>query len=228
MAVTADTPGPYATGATVRDLLNRYRERGLTKPITADVLARAGVSDSLIPRTLQSLVTLELIDDSGMPTDTLEGIRRAPSGEYQQRVAEWLRAVYSEVFAFVDPTADDETSIRDAFRSFEPAGQQARMVSLFLALCEEAGLRPPSKQTESATRQPRKKGPVRSVRVRPPKPAIKPNSDLPAPLVGLLQSLPPPGRGWSQETRDKFVATFATVLDYCFPIDSDESEDQEG
>jgi hypothetical protein len=41
---------------------------------------------------------------------------------------------------------------------------------------------------------------------------------VPAPLAGLLSTLPPEGGGWTQNQRDKFVATFGTVLDFCFPI----------
>lgn len=227
MAVTAQNPAPYATGSTIRDLMKRYRERGMTKPINSDVLARAGVSGSLIPRTVQSLVALELINDEGMPTDTLEGIRLATATEYQQRVQEWLKAVYAEVFAFVDPATDDETAIRDAFRSYQPVGQQDRMVSLFLALCEEAGLRKPA-QSEQAPRTATKKPAVRaaaSVRSqRQAKPADHLGTPLatglPAPLAGLLQSLPSGNLGWTKEVRDKFVATFQSVLDYCVPIRS--------
>ena len=49
-----------ATARAILDLIERYRERGLTSPINADVLARAGIPTSLIPRTVQALQTLDL------------------------------------------------------------------------------------------------------------------------------------------------------------------------
>ena len=44
------------------------------------------------------------------------------------------------------------------------------------------------------------------------------NTDLPEPIMGMLTRLPQNGNGWTQERRDKFLFTFGTVLDFCFPI----------
>ena len=55
-------------------------------------------------------------------------------------MADWLKSAYSDVFAYVDLSKDDETQIRDAFRSYTPFGQQERMVMLFKELCIAAGL----------------------------------------------------------------------------------------
>ena len=41
---------------------------------------------------------------------------------------------------------------------------------------------------------------------------------MPAPIEGLLATLPNEGDGWTQDRRDKFVKTFEAVLDFCFPI----------
>ena len=127
LAVTADKPAPYATTSAILDIIGRYRNRGLPSPVNADVLARASIPGSLIPRTLQALVTLDLINEAGNPTETLEGIRLAPEAEYKKRLEDWLKGTYADVFSFVDPTTDDETRIRDAFRSYQPVGQQERM-----------------------------------------------------------------------------------------------------
>jgi len=42
-------------------------------------------------------------------------------------------------------------------------------------------------------------------------------SGIPEPLTGLLARLPSE-LGWTQADRDKFLKTFGTVLDFCFPI----------
>jgi hypothetical protein len=172
------------------------------------------------------LTTLELITEEGIPTDTFEAIRRAPEGEYQQRLADWLRAVYAEVFSYVDPAKDDETAVRDAFRGYHPIGQQPRMVSLFLTLCGAAGIAP-EKPTQprpgarwgkpnspsTVTRTPAKK------QLKQTKGTALPSGNIPAPLAGLLSQLPEEGHHWTKVRRDKFVETFGAVLDFCFPVD---------
>lgn len=238
MAVTADKPAPYATGSAILDLIGRHRDRGLPSPVTAEVLARAGIAETLIPRTLQSIQTLDLIDsETGMPTPTFEAIRLAPQAEYQKRLEDWLKGTYADVFSFVDPTKDDETSIRDAFRSYQPVGQQGRMVALFQALCTAAGL---------IAEKPASPRPIRSVRPAPnftpqmratarrivkeqfpPPPASPVPMGLPASLAGLLTSLPAEGTGWTAPKRDSFLKTFSAVLDFCFPVLEHEPEEEE-
>ena len=236
MAVTADKAAPYATTKTVLDLIERYRNRGLPSPVDKDVLARAGVSDSLVPRTLQALESLDLIDEAGAPTRTFEVIRLAPETEYKKCLADWLKATYADVFAFVDPTKDGEIRIRDAFRSYQPVGQQARMVTLFIGLCTAAGLMT-EKPVADAPNLPRARAgtamsAVRRAISKESKDSARHDSrqnhggsgasGLPAPLAGLLASLPSPtGTGWTQSKRDKFVETFQHVLDFCFPIVSE-------
>jgi hypothetical protein len=224
MAVTVDKPAPYATPSSILDLIGRYRSRGLPSPINADVLERAGIAGSLVPRTIQSLQTLDLINESGAPTPTFEAIRLAPEAEYPKRLEDWLKGAYADVFAFVDPTEDDETSVRDAFRSYQPVGQQGRMVVLFQGLCTAAGLMPDKATPPRARSSAPRNNPAPSIkRSGSPKSAQNPPpgntpSSLPPPLAGLLASLPSQGEGWTKESREKFLTTFGAVLDFCFPI----------
>ena len=213
------------------------------------VLARAGISPSLIPRTLYALQTLDLIDEKGSPTEVLEGIRLAPEPEYQQRLADWLRAAYADALVYIDPATADESQIRDAFRSYQPIGQQSRMVSLFTGLFAAAGIAP-----EKPERPPRQRmvpplrndGQRRRSLISGTKSQnvsssstgtahhhIK-SSGLPAPLAGLLATLPQDGTGWSKSRRDQFVETFEAVLDFCIPVgtsnaprDSEETGDDQ-
>lgn len=227
MAITSTAP--YTSGQAVLTIIQRFRDKGLTTPITADVLVRAGVSDSLVPRTLPALILLELIDETGMPTPTFQKIRVARHDEYQACLAEWLRSVYAEVFQFVDPGTDDVVRIRDAFRTYTPHGQQDRMVSLFLALCAEAGLATETKKAESkpAARKPAvprasvpRQTKAARVRTPPPPPLLGGLNALEFPpvLAGMLQSIPTNGKGWTQEERDRFMATFSAVLDFSVPV----------
>jgi hypothetical protein len=237
MAVTSESSAPYTAPSALLGVINRYREKGMQAPFTADVLMRAGVADSLIPRTLQSLQILELIGEDGMPTATLEKIRKVAQSEYRDCISSWIKAVYAEIFQYVDPAKDDETRIRDAFRTYNPVGQQSRMVSLFLGLCTEAGLVDGNKKSglkpRSQTQQPSVRKPiVRRMRftdsVRDiPKKNLGGASLHPA-LGGLLESLPL--QGWTQEKREKFLRTFESVIDFVIPIidDDQQSDNSEG
>lgn len=237
MAVTATSSAPYAPPSAIMEVVNRFR-RGLPAPITGEVLGRAGISDSLIPRTLQALQTLDLITDEGAATPTLEGLRRAPEPEFQKRLAEWLNTAYADVLSYIDPATADEGAIRDAFRNYNPVGQQPRMVTLYIGLYTAAGVR--SSETSQATRAPRATSPKPRARGMISKSGsggrttshVKPSTSqningVPQPIAGLLSSLPDEGSGWTQEKRDKFMTTFGTVVDFCFPIvDNDEDADE--
>jgi hypothetical protein len=233
MPVTSERPAPYTSPTAILGIIDRYRNRGLQSPFTAEVLGRAGVSDSLIPRTLQALQALDLINEDGTPTETLEGLRRIPEAEYQNRLQEWLKGAYEEVFTFVDPSTDSSTAIRDAFRTYEPVGQQSRMVTLFMGLCEAAGLITKT-QKETKPRQPRTPSARPSIPTRRRTTAQEKLNQpshipqVPPAISGLLGSLPPEGQGWTQERRDKFMETFGTVLDFVFPIGEDNEEGSEG
>jgi Family of unknown function (DUF5343) len=224
MPIRSGGTAPYGPPAAVLAVIKGFRDRGLATPFTPDVLLRAGVADSIAPRTLKSLEGLELIDKDGMPTQQMEGLRRATTEDYPARLEEVVRSVYAEVFQFADPAKDDATRIADAFRAYEPAGQRTRMVTLFMGLCEAAGI--------VKSGRPANASPPRSRDVSAPlaaKRAAKfPRTDrttapqhtggLPAALTGLLSSLPPNGTGWTQAQRDRFMTAFGSVLDYTVPI----------
>lgn len=231
MPVTSDKPAPYAPSTAIMAVVERFRQRGLPTPVDAGVLARASISESLIPRTLYALQSLDLIDESGNPTDVLEGLRLAPEVEYKARLGEWLTGAYADALQFIDPATATEIEIRDAFRNYRPHGQLDRMVTLFIGLFRAAGIAP-----EKASGGPPKK---KVITLRMParaatavKPGNKPKDSgggaftpkqhnfdgaLPPALAGLLASLPTHGEGWTKADRDAFMTTFAVVLDFVFP-----------
>jgi hypothetical protein len=221
MALKSEANAPYAPGVTIVSLLKRFRDKGLTFPVTPEVLVRAGVPESLVPRTMQALQLLELIDKDGEATEVLKKIRTVAEKEYQATLAGWIKQVYTEVFAFADPLKDDEMHVRDAFRTYIPHGQQDRMVKLFMALCAEAGLAPEREKVEAKTRVRATTTTTASPRLplrRAPAPATPELrvAGLPPELAGLMARLPQ--NGWTKSTRDKFVKTFESVLDYVIPI----------
>jgi hypothetical protein len=231
MAVTADKPAPYAPIKSILEIIDRYRHRGLSSPIDADVLGRAGITDSLIPRTLQSLHTLDLIDEAGKPTATFEGIRLAPETEFKKRLEDWLKGAYADVFSFVDPTKDGEDRIRDAFRSYRPIAQQPRMVSLFQGLSAAAGITNTTPATPRATSRPTPTLAAKRVIPKPNPTSSPPGgtvtvTGVPAAVTALLASLPLDGRGWTKQRREKFMLTLGALLDFYFPVVSEDEEEQ--
>ncbi|TRC98237.1 hypothetical protein FJV76_26270 [Mesorhizobium sp. WSM4303] len=229
MSVTTDKPAPYAPASAIIGLIEKHRSRGLPATVDSEALTRSSVPESLIPRTLQALQTLDLIDADGKVTPTMEGLRKAPEAEFKARMAEWLNTAYHDALQFIDPAVDDETSIRDAFRSYVPTGQQSRMVTTFVGLYSAAGVRADRpraavrasgrERTPAKTRAQSK--PAKRNTPPPPPPQHKPQIDngLPPALAGLLTSLPSAGQSWTSAERDRFVVTFGAVLDFCFPVD---------
>lgn len=233
MPVTVDQPAPYAPASAILELIERHRNKGLPPVVDSDVLVRAGISDSLIPRTLQALKTLDLLTDDGRPSDVFEAIRLAPSAEYQQRLSDWLRSAYADALFYVDPATDDEIAIRDAFRKYIPTGQQGRMVTLFIGLFTAAGVIPqkakpptskrtsnshtPAKMIKNAGRRIAEHASMQEAKQRPPQSAGF-SGGLPPAIAGLLATLPPEGGYWTQDRRDGFMATLGAVIDYTYKI----------
>ena len=225
MAVTIGSPAPYTAPSAIIEVVERYRSKGLPTPVNAEVLDRAGVAESLIPRTLQALRALDLIDAEGKPTSIMDGLRKAPEAEYKTRLVEWLNGAYADALQFIDPATATETEIQDAFRHYEPFGQLRRMVILFSALYAHAGIGPerakaarkatPASKPKAATvqRETQRRDPPPN---KPTPPA--PPSGLHPALAGLLASLPAQGDSWTKEERDSFYATFGAVLNFCFPV----------
>jgi hypothetical protein len=133
-------------------------------------------TESLAPRTLQTLKLLDLVTEDGQPTDEFVELRKVPSGEYKERLAALLRVAYADVLAHVDPTKDDYEQIRDAFRVYSPPGLRDRMVTLFLGLSEYVGIVSEARAKELSGRRSSSSGTrtPRATPIRPPK--LRPES----------------------------------------------------
>lgn len=141
MPLQPNAKAPYTSASAAITALDAYRDRGLGTPITAEVLARADVPETITRRTLQALRLLELVDKHGQPTPTFEAFRQARGDEeYQALLQEWLRNVYVDILQYADPSKDRPDRVQEAFRTYEPAGQRTSMTSLLVGLWRYAGL----------------------------------------------------------------------------------------
>lgn len=229
MAVRTDAPAPYAPPTTIIEVIDRYRERGLQTPFDKEVLGRAGVSDSLVNRTLTALETLDFIDEEGNPTQVLEGLAKAPGDQFKPLLADAIKAAYADVFNFTNPAEDTQEAVRDAFRVYEPRGQQGRMVTLFLGLCEHAGIISEHPEKKQARRSAPNAG-TKKTETKPPRRkrydvdftkvnAAKTTDTVVNPAIaGLIQTIP---ASWTVAEREAFLATFRAVIEYAVPVKDD-------
>ncbi len=138
---------PYASPQNIKALISRLRNRGWNDPLdSTELVNRLDIPIGSVSRVSIALRFLKLIDEDGHPTDTAKRLREADEEEYAQVLGDLLKSAYKDVFykiSDISTASDDEIS--NAFRLFRPTSQKERMVTLFKALCQEAGLIPESK-----------------------------------------------------------------------------------
>jgi hypothetical protein len=139
MAIVHEGSAPYAPARQVIRAIAHYREKG-AQQFSKELLMRLGAPAAYANRTLNALKLLDLIDDEGVPTSAFTELQRASESEYKPRLEQVLRTAYNEVFQVADPATDPPQAVEDAFRFYEPRAQRDKMLTLFLALCEEAGI----------------------------------------------------------------------------------------
>ena len=85
------------------------------------------------------VIGIHWFSDPRRERQRVECLAVASEKELTARFEEALRQAYAPIFQVAEPT-DGYIQVRDAFRTNTPHSQQKRMVTLFLNLCEAAGM----------------------------------------------------------------------------------------
>lgn len=217
----------YGSPASVLLVIRHFRQREVPELLTDTPLTQLGIKDSLIRTTWRSLVFLGLITEEGITTDKFRALRFATDDQYGQVLGDIITEAYSDVVAIAPPESANRSQMLNAFRPYRPASQQGRMITLFLALCEEAGMpvSQPAKrssQRKSPTGRPaptkvsRSTGagqvPVSSGGLPHDSAASKPSYTHSDPLIAaLVAKLPIAGTIWPEPEREEFIAAFKAI-----------------
>lgn len=105
-------------------------------------LSDLGIRESIVPRTVQALRLLELIDEDGAATEAFDGLTTRSRADFSSKLGALLRRVYAPVFAYVDPKRATQEEVAEAFKQFGPPSQRDRMVTLFTHLLRQARMTP--------------------------------------------------------------------------------------
>jgi len=204
---------PYASPANVLEVVHRYRDRNLPEEIDVKLLSEIGIPKGNVHRTLSALQFLGLLDDAGSPTAAFASLQMASDPEYQTIFEGLVRSGYREVFKVIDPAKDTQFVIDNHFRRYSPQSQRHRMITLFLALCREAGI-----PTIDTPRQRKMKGGVGGSSIARRVPPLKFQT-------GPEAVLPPPGSDMAspQETvsslRREYIAALIERIKHQESID---------
>lgn len=182
MAIT--TVAPVAPTDGVVKVLDTFRDTGLGGgAITTEILGRLGMGVEIARRVLQTLRLLDYLEEDGQPTPEFIAFRQAGTAEYRQVLADHLFETYAPVFAITGKNLEDKTSteIEDAFRSYSPASLRKRMVTLFLGLCQYAGIAENVPTRKPGPKGERSNGPTAPRSPRPPTPKRKTSTPVTPP-----------------------------------------------
>jgi hypothetical protein len=232
MAIIHEGFAPYAPASQVLRAIGHYREKGATQ-FSKELLMKLGAPAAYANRTMAALKALDLVDDEGTPTAAFTELQRANESEYRPRLEQIIRTAYDEVFQVVDPATESSQAIMDAFRFYQPVAQRDKMVTLFLALCEEAGIVPREKAPRKRSRIPKEhpkrlpgmatpSGRVRTAPAAPTAPIVTPiapqtPSQTFHPLIqGLLDVLPPQGGVFTEQQQADWLDGWKVAFKFLY------------
>ena len=220
MARISENYAPYAPTGNVLGVIQRLREAGLPEVIDNASVTRVGVSEGNASRTVAALQFLGLITEEGRHTDRMETLRTATTEEYPGVLGDILQNAYHGVLQIVNLDNSSEVDIDDAFRSYQPAKQRARMVTLFIGLAQEANLIAGEPTTiNRPTQTPSEKRAGGNGSYRPPSSLSSNTRQWFEKLEGLIEELPDiENPQWTVGVRQRWLNAFTSFIDYKIEI----------
>jgi hypothetical protein len=140
--IEAGGAAPYAPWGAILTVLSAKRRDPELMRFGPQELSDLGIRESLVPRTLQSLKLLELVDEHDVATEAFDGLTTRSRADFSSKLGALVRRVYAPVFAHVDPKRATQEDIAEAFKQFGPPSQRSRMVTLFTHLLRQARMTP--------------------------------------------------------------------------------------
>jgi DNA-binding MarR family transcriptional regulator len=242
MVSAKENSAPYTSIGNMLLILGRIRKGWVPNQIDKGEMERVGVTSSNASRTIVALEYLGLIDKDDKPTDTWRAIATSTTNDYPKVLEGILRNAYPSIFEIHhNPSQATDIEIFDAFAKSEPLNQRDRMKSLFIGLCQEAGLmegEPLTRERKSATKQATQKaapknGDERKVEPEKQKDVFAPSEKINPALkwyndLGTLMSRLPKSEDiderphWTKSERERWLTALQSMLDLL--IDTDEQE----
>jgi hypothetical protein len=228
MPGTEQAYAPYASPANVLAVIHRLRQYGLPEVLTIQELNRLSIPEASASRTLTALKHLRLINEEGRLTPEFQQIGKASKSDYPTLLSQAIKVAYSPVFTILDPAQASEIELTDAFRLYEPRAQRTRMIALFLALCQEAGLVPEGRVKRSSVKRPVVKKPIPATegRKRPTPHEETSGQEHPTTgneiakypmLLACISSLPKDGK-WTTPRRARWINAVTAAVDFIVEV----------
>lgn len=168
---------PYAPASALFEFFDRMRHINVPDKVDKKLLETYGIAPHNEYSVLSTLKHLGLTDDEGTPTDEFSLVHVAGAG-FEKRLRELVQHAYEDFFETYDRVPDDKELITTFFRvNYRPA-TAVKATTLFLALCEAAGIEVPPELMVSAPAKaetPRKARKLTSA-IEQPRPTPSPES----------------------------------------------------
>ncbi len=152
MIDTGARSAPYGPPAAILKVISHYRSHEVPEKLSETTLIQVGIKDSLLRVVWRALAFLGLLRDDDTTTDDFRSLRFASDEEFPHVLGGIVQKAYADILSNYDPATAKRGDLMNAFRPYSPASQHERMVTLFLALCQAAGMAVADKPKESSVR----------------------------------------------------------------------------